>query len=75
MSNIKVTKKGLIEKSTGRKIKSPMDAKNVEIINKLKYKLKSATTTYENEAWANALKSFMIALSIQKDLELKLANS
>jgi len=49
--------------------------KHFEIINKLKYKLKSATTTYENEAWANALKSFMIALSIQKDLELKLANS
>lgn len=26
MSNIKKTKKGLVEKSTGRKIKSPMDA-------------------------------------------------
>ena len=46
-----------------------------EISNKLHNGLKRAINAHEAEAWANAFKSFMIAVSIQKDLEIKLANA
>lgn len=44
-----------------------------EISSKLQTEIKNSQTAHEAEAWANALKSFMIALGIQKDLELKLS--
>jgi len=53
-----------------------MEQTNVtEIRLKIQDALKASKNAYEAEAWANALKSFMIALGIQKDLELKLAKS
>ena len=49
-----------------------MDKKKVTgISNKLQDELSRATNSHEAEAWANALKSFMIAVGIQKDLTLK----
>jgi hypothetical protein len=47
----------------------------IEISRKIQNALKTANNAHEAEAWANALKSFMIAVGIQKDLELKLANA
>ena len=55
---------------------STMELRKVnDISDKLQNELKGATNAHEAEAWANALKSFMIAVSIQKDLEIKLANA
>jgi hypothetical protein len=45
-----------------------------DISYKLQDELKKSTNAHEAEAWP-AFKSFMIAIGIQKDLELKLSNS
>lgn len=46
-----------------------------DISDKLQNELKGTTNAHEAEAWANAFKSFMIAVGIQKDLEMKLNNA
>jgi len=47
----------------------------VKITDKLKGELLNSTNAHEAEAWANALKSFMVAVGIQKDIELKLLDA
>jgi len=40
----------------------------LEISRKIQNALKTADNAHEAEAWANALKSFMIAIGIQKNI-------
>ncbi len=44
-------------------------SKVTEICNKLRNELGKASNAHEAEAWANALKSFMIAVGISNNLK------